>query len=225
MSRFVFVLTIGLIGTAILVGLGLWQVQRLQWKTGILAEIDARIGAAPVALPAQPDPEADKYLPVTVSGTFTKDALYVLTSRPGAGAGYRVIQGFAADGRQIMVDRGFIPADQKDAARPLLTATIIGNLHWPEEVDGFTPDPDLGQALWFARDVGPMADALGTEPTLVIQRDPLSSDMSVTPLPLDTGGIPNNHLQYAITWFSLAAVWVGMSVYFLRRTRRPEQEA
>ncbi len=222
MSRFAFLLTIGLIGTAILVGLGVWQVQRLQWKTGVLAEIDARIAAPPVALPAAPDPGTDKYLPVTTSGTFLDPAAHVLTSRPGIGAGYRIVQAFAADGRRILVDRGFVPAAAKDTPRPLPTATITGNLHWPDEVDGFTPDPDPAANIWFARDVPAMAAALGTEPILVIQRDALENDTSVTPLPLDTRGIPNNHLQYAITWFSLAAVWVGMSLYFLRRTRRPE---
>ena len=63
-----------------------------------------------------------------------------------------------------------------------------------------------------------MAAALETEPVLVVARD-ARLETPVTPLPVDTGGIPNDHLQYAITWFSLAAIWLAMTLYFLRRRR------
>ena len=97
--------------------------------------------------------------------------------------------------------------------------TITGNLDAPQEADGFTPPPDLGGNIWFARDVPAMADALGTDPVLVVLRDAPETELGVTPWPVDTAGIPNDHLQYAITWFSLTAIWVGMTFHFLRRTR------
>ena len=212
-------LLFGLIGTAILIWLGVWQIHRLAWKEGVLAQISARLDDAPTVLPAQPDPVADKYLPVTVSGRFTGQGLDVLASRKGDGAGYRVIAAFQTDdGRRIMIDRGFLPEDQRQAPRTATTATIVGTLHWPDEVDSYTPAPDATTGIWFARDVPAMAAALGTAPVLVVARD--ATGDGIDPMPVDTSGIPNDHLQYAITWFSLAVVWVGMTVLLLWRIRR-----
>lgn len=222
--RLIFPLLFGLIGAGILVSLGVWQVRRLHWKETLLAQIDARIGAAPVALPAHPDPARDKYLPVTVSGRLTGQGLMVLTSRKDDGPGYRVISAMVLpDGRRIMVDRGFLPEARKDAPRPPAEVTVTGNLHWPDETDYFTPKPDLKANLWFARDVPAMARALKTAPVLVVARRITGENAPIIPMPVDTSGIPNNHLNYAITWFSLAAVWLGMTALLLWRiTRRKD---
>ena len=216
--RFLFLLLFGVTGAAILIGLGTWQVQRLAWKEGILAEIDARIGDAPAPLPANPKPETDRYQPVAVSGTFLPGELHVLTSIKNVGPGYLVIAPFETDtGRRILIDRGFVLETDKDAARMPEPATVEGNLHWPQETDGFTPEPDLARNTWFARDVDRMAAALDTEPVLVIARSPTGD--GVTPIGIDTSAIPNDHLNYAITWFSLAAIWIAMTIYFLWRPR------
>ena len=74
---------------------------------------------------------------------------------------------------------------------------------------------DLTARLWFARDIPSMAAALGTEPVLLVSRSSDEDPVAVTPLPVDTAGIPNNHLQYAITWFLLAGVWIVMTAYLL----------
>ncbi|NVK59690.1 MAG: SURF1 family protein, partial [Rhodobacteraceae bacterium] len=71
-----------------------------------------------------------------------------------------------------------------------------------------------------ARDIGAMAETLGTEPLLVIARSVAPGDPNIDPLPVDTGGIPNDHLQYAITWFSLAVVWLIMTAYYIARLRK-----
>ena len=104
---------------------------------------------------------------------------------------------------------------------PAGSATLTGNLQWPQEVDSFTPEADTESNIWFARDVEVMADTLNTEPLLVVVRDGSGPDPKITPLPVDTARIPNDHLQYAITWFSLAAIWLAMTVLFLRRRRAP----
>jgi len=98
--------------------------------------------------------------------------------------------------------------------------TITGNPHWPDEIDGFTPAPDLAANIWCARDVPALAEALGTEPVLIVARQMSQDRAPVTPLPVDTAGIPNDHLEYAVTWFSLAAIWVAMTAYFGLRTHR-----
>ncbi|EAR49636.1 SURF1 family protein [Oceanicola granulosus HTCC2516] len=214
--RFVFPLLLGLAGCAVLIGLGLWQVQRLEWKTAILADIDSRIGAAPVAVPAAPDPVEDRFLPVRASGEIAGPGLRVLTSPEGLSAGYRRIVPFETDGRRLLLDAGWVPLD--DPA-PLEGAALelVGNLHWPDETDSFTPAPEGD--LWFVRDVAAMAEALDTEPVLIVLREP-DRDLGTVPLPLDSAGIANDHLEYAITWFLLALVWAGMTGYLIVRTMR-----
>lgn len=219
--RMIFPILVGLVGTVILISLGVWQVQRLAWKEAIIAEIDDRIAAAPVALPAAPDPARDRFLPVTASGTITDAEIDVLVSVKGAGPGYRIVSAFDTDdGRRILLDRGFVVDGRKDEPRPAVRATVTGNLHWPDEVDRFTPAPDLGRNIWFARDVPAMAATLGTEPVMIVLRDTSEPDPPATPLPVDTSGIPNDHLEYAGTWFGLAAVWVGMTLFLLWRIRQ-----
>lgn len=222
MARVVFMVFFGLTGCAILVWLGTWQIQRLGWKQEVLAEIDSRISAEPVALPVAPDPDADKYLPVEVSGAVSDTELHVLVSVKHVGPGYRIIAPFQTeDGRLILLDRGFVATEDKNKARQTGPMTVVGNLHWPDEIDSYTPEPDVAANTWFARDVPRMAAALGTEPVLLIARS--QTDPNMTPLPVDTVGVPNDHLQYAITWFSLALIWAAMTAYFLWRTRaKPE---
>lgn len=220
MRRALFLIIIGLGGAAILVGLGVWQIQRLAWKEGVIAEIDARILDAPVALPADPDPEVDAYLPVTVTGRLTGDTLRVLVSQKDIGAGYRLITALESGAGRVLIDRGFVPVDAPDIAPPEGEVTVTGNLQWPQETDSFTPEPDLAGNIWFARDVPVMAEALSTRPVLVVARALTPAETAVTPFPVDTSRIPNDHLQYAITWFSLAAIWLGMSLLFFLRRRR-----
>ncbi|QFT79848.1 SURF1 family protein [Roseovarius sp. THAF27] len=213
-------LIFGLAGAAVLIWLGVWQVQRLDWKEGILSQIETRIDAAPVALPERFDPEADKYLPVEVSGQFGDGALRVLVSRKQVGAGYLVISPFETEGgRRILVDRGFIRQGDALSDAPGGALTVTGNLHWPDDRNSSTPENDVDGNTWFARDLGQMAEVLDTEPVLLVARTLSQPEEAVTPLPVDTAHIPNDHLQYAITWFSLAAIWLGMTAFYIFRGR------
>jgi surfeit locus 1 family protein len=225
MRRYVFPLILGLGGCAVLIGLGVWQVGRQAEKTALLAAIEARIGGAAEAIPdaaeAAADPAAMRYQPVELDGRTTGQELFVLSGKKGLGAGYEVIAAFeTAEGRRVLLDRGFIPEDQGGAARAPVALAVTGNLHWPDEADSYTPAPDLTRNLWFARDVPSMAAHLGTEPILIVARDITGDAQGVEPVPLDTTGIPNDHTGYAITWFSLAVVWAGMTGYLLWRIRR-----
>ncbi|KIC41348.1 cytochrome oxidase biogenesis protein Surf1, facilitates heme A insertion [Ruegeria sp. ANG-R] len=224
MRRILFLMIFGLAGLGVLVSLGVWQMQRMAWKEGILAEIDARIAADPIDLPQTVSEADDKYLPVTLSGEMEPEEIHVLVSVKQVGAGYRIIQPFSVEDRTVLVDRGFVPVTDKQAERVSGPMEVSGNLHWPDEVDGYTPEPDIDDNIWFARDLPNLAAALGTEPVLLIART--ETDPGVTPLPVDTANIPNDHLQYAITWFGLALVWAAMTGYFLWRNRAPsEREA
>ena len=108
MRRLIVPLVFGIAGVAVLVWLGMWQMQRLAWKEGVLAEFDDRIAAAPIELPQSPDPDTDKYLPVEVTGQFGAGILRVLVSQKQIGAGYRLISPFEMEDRTILLDRGFI---------------------------------------------------------------------------------------------------------------------
>lgn len=220
MSRLIFPLILGIGGCAILIALGIWQLQRLEWKGALLADREARINAAPVALPDMPDPHRDQYLPVRVTGEVDPDRFVrVLASQRQAGAGYRIISALRTDGRTILIDRGFVPLEDRRLAQPAGQAEFTGNLLWPDDTTASTPEPDLTKNIWFSRDVAALADALGAEPVLLVVREG-PDDAPVTPQPVDTSSIPNDHLEYAITWFSLAAVWAGMTGYLLWRIRR-----
>lgn len=212
------------LGLASFVGLGVWQLQRLDWKQGVLAEIEAQIAGEAVPLPAEPDPEADRYQPVEISGAMGEGELHVLVSSRDYGAGFRIIAPFTTgDGRRIMVDRGFVLNEAKDAARTTGEMRLEGNLHWPDERDSYTPEDDPEGNWWYARDVEKMARALGTDPVLVIART--RTDPQVRPMPVTTEGIPNDHLEYAMTWFLMAVTWVGMTGFALWRIRRRTHQA
>ena len=231
MRKILFPILLGIAGCAILLSLGVWQVQRLQWKTGILTEIDATIASDPIAIPAAPDPETDQFRPVATQGRLKGTPLYVLVTIEGLGPGYRYVDALETeDGRTVMVDLGWVPLAQ--LGNPFTKFHVIdvtGNLHWPDDKDDWTPDPDP-KGIWFTRDVPSIAAGLNAEQTLIVARDvqlldlvtPLQS-YPFQPLPLDSGVIKNDHLNYAITWFMLALVWVIMTGYLIFRIRQEDR--
>ncbi len=211
-------LIVGVAGVAILLSLGIWQVQRLAWKHGVLSEIEARIEAAAEPIAAVPDPLRDNFQPVVETGISGDQEIHVLASRKHKGAGYRVITAFSLGERRLMLDRGFIVIEDKNVVRTAKEITVTGNLHWPVEVDSYTPAPDKVAGIWFARDVAAMAATLDTEPVLIVARSDTGD--AIEPHPVSVGSIPDDHLEYAITWFSLAAVWFGMTLFLLWRIKR-----
>lgn len=210
-------------GTAVLGWLGNWQLDRLAWKQTVLEQIDQRIAAPAVPVPPIPDPSEDTYLPVFAEGRFGQEYIRVLVSQKRIGAGYRVISAFKTEGRRILVDRGFIDLSKSSDMQADQAVVVQGNLHWPDEVDGFTPAPDLEKNIWFARDVRALSEALQTQPILIVASQISPPDQNIKPLEIDSSAIPNDHLQYAVTWFSLAAIWIMMSGAFLWRSRKKKK--
>lgn len=215
----IFALVLGLVGAGVLIGLGIWQLQRLEWKEDIIAGAEAMIAAAPIALPATAlDPVADRYRAVNVSGSFTGEEAHVLTSTREAGPGFLVIAAYLTDdGRRILIDRGFVPETEKTTPRPGRVVAVTGNVNWPDDITPATPPYDADRAIWYGRDLPGIAALLGTEPLLVIARSDTGD--GITAQPVTVAGFRNNHWQYAVTWFSLAAVWLGMTVFLLWRIR------
>jgi len=212
----------GLIGTAILIALGVWQLDRAGQKAALIADMEARLVGAPDALPDSPDPEADNYRPVRITGRFQPLQTYVLSALKGQGPGFRVIGAVQTEGgRTILVDRGFLPEARRiDLGLPdAELQTLVGNLQWPNDADSFTPGYDRADDLFFARDVAPLAEHLGTEPVLLVLRASNPPHPLIQPMPVDGVSIPDNHLGYAVQWFLMALAWAGMTVFFLWRIR------
>jgi len=228
----IFPIILGITGIAILLSLGTWQVKRMGWKNTVLAQIEQRITATPIPLPAKPNPEFDNRLSVRVKALIGFDEAHVLysTKRDGPGFFYSTKRngpGFLViapaltkpDGRKVLIDMGYIPEAQKTTVRKPQEVTIVGNILWPNEVDGYTPEPNMDRNIWFARDANKMAKHFGTESFLIVARSIEVGDYGTNPQPIGLN-IPNDHLEYAITWFSLALVWFGMTLYLLYRIRQ-----
>ena len=221
LRKLIFPILLGVAGCGVLVSLGVWQVQRLAWKENILTELDARLTGAPTPFSTAATEADDEYTRVTLSGTPTGEELHVLTSGTTAGTGYRVISKFILDdGTAILVDLGLLPLDGKDAPPLIAPMQITGTLLWPDDKNASTPDPDLAKNIWFARNTVTMADDLSTDSFMVVASTANPADARLTPLPVETSGIKNDHLEYAITWFSLAFVWAIMTLFLIFRTTR-----
>jgi surfeit locus 1 family protein len=153
--RMIWPLIFGMGGVAILVSLGVWQVQRLAWKEGVLAEIEARIAAAPEALPERPIPSpiATCRWPRREFGTGSRPR----SGQPaGQGAQYRVISPFeTGTGASWSTAASCRPKVRRPCTRG--PSPSPGTCTGREEVDGFTPAPDLARNIWYARDVDALA--------------------------------------------------------------------
>jgi len=220
------------LGFAILIGLGLWQVQRLGWKEGLIAQRQGALGAAPVAVPETlATAAALEFHPVRASGVFQNDReLYLNAQSLRGGAGFDVVTPLRlTDGTVLMVNRGFVPTDKK---APETRAP--GEISGPTSVVGllrlapagkpslFIPENDAARNSWFYVDLGAMAKADAIVHVLPFYLD---ADASPNPGGWPQGGqteidLPNHHLQYAVTWFALAAALVVIYVRFARRRLR-----
>lgn len=220
----------------ILIALGVWQVQRLHWKEGLIAQRDAAVAAPPIAPPQSFDAARSlEFHHIVAEGVFRNDKeLYLAASSDSGEAGYQVVTPLVmSDGRTMFVNRGFVPSELKDPSKRAageLTGTqrVVGLLRLPSQTKPsfFLPDnrPDLN--LWFWVDLPAMAKAAG-----VADPVPFYVDADKTPNPggWPKGGItrldlPNDHLQYAITWFSLAVALIVIYVLYHRRDASSENE-
>ena len=212
---------------AVTLSLGIWQMQRLAWKEDLLAGIRAGLAAPPVSLEAHLDnPGVLAHRPVTVRGTFLHDLEAHITPRTFRGTpGLHVITPLRlANGAAVLVNRGWIPNQRRDpASRPggqvSGVVTVNGILRAEFERGFWTPEHDAKAQLWFWYDVAGMARARGLDlPPVVIL-----ADARIYPGGLPVGGgaqasVRNDHLQYAITWFLLAAV--GAVIFGLAHRRK-----
>jgi len=224
MRKILFPLFLGISGCAILISLCIWQINRLAEKEGILDEIDGRLAGAARPLTLDVVEDSDEYTRVTFAGMTTGEELHVLVSGTSAGSGYRVISEFQTDqGTKILLDQGLLPWDAKETSPLITDMKVTGTLLWPDDQNSSTPNADLEANIWYARNVTNMAEVLGTEPLMVVVTHTQPQDPRLTPLPVGTANIKNDHLEYAITWFLLAVVWAIMTVFLIIRTTRQKE--
>jgi surfeit locus 1 family protein len=224
---------------ALLIGLGVWQLKRLEWKQGLIAQIEARTKGPPitledaVALAGQGrDPS---YYRVRVDGRFHHAKERYLYAVSEGRVGWHVITPLETeDGDIVLVDRGFVPDELKDPSARALgqvenVVTVIGIARSPETQTLFTPDNEPKVNRWFWRDLAGMARSMFPAGTIDVAPFFLEADKSKVPGFWPEGGqtrleIPNNHLQYAITWFLLGAcllIVYGLYVRSLYRRGLP----
>lgn len=222
LRKILFPFILGVAGCGVLISLGLWQVERLAWKEDILSEIETRLQAPARPLSMFVNEASDEYTRVLLRGRPSGDELHVLVSGTEAGTGYRVISKFETVIGPVMLDQGLLAIDNKDAPASMVQMQVTGTLIWPDDQNSSTPEPDLAANIWFARNVVTMSEALGTLPLMIVATQASPPDPRITPLPVNTASIKNDHFEYAVTWFLLAAVWAIMSLYLIRRTLRPK---
>jgi len=229
-----------LVCLVILIGLGVWQLERKAWKENLIATMTERFDAAPRDLPPRADwpglvPDKDEYRRVRFSAEFIagEEALvYAAGSgvRPDVkGPGYFVFApARLPDGSIIVVDCGFVPPDRKDPStraqgQPRGTVDIVGAMRWPESRGLFTPADDPKANVWYLRDTSAMAQAKkwgAIAPFYIDQEAPIPPGGLPLPGKLAVH-LPNNHLQYAVTWFGLALGLAGVyAVWLFGRLRR-----
>ncbi len=210
---------------ALLLGLGTWQVQRLHWKEGLIAERTAQLAAPPAQLPATADDwRVWDFRKVSVRGTFRHD----LEQRFGAYAvdgqfGQHILTPLVRpDGAAILVDRGWVPAERAPvetrrqgelSGDALITG--IARYRGADRPGWFTPANQPADRIWYWYDVPALAQTVGLELLPVV----VEADATPNPGGLPIGGqtrieLPNNHLQYAITWYGLALALVAVYIAF-----------
>ena len=214
-KKWVFFVFIAIPGLLVLLSLGVWQTKRLAWKEALLESINYNLSSEPLFLPNGVKKSEHNFKMVKVKGALEPRSIFILTPVKGSGAGFRVISPFKlVDGGKILIDRGVIKEKDKSLLKNSGQQSLVtGYLSWPNETDYFTPEPNFTRNIWFSRDLEKMANFLETQPILVVLTEN-RLDPSIR-MQDPTNDIPNNHLQYAITWFMMAILWFGMSVYFV----------
>jgi surfeit locus 1 family protein len=212
-----------LLAFSALIALGAWQIERLMWKEALIAQIASANQTQ--ALTALPDTATEleplAFRNVTLTGHFLPDIEFHVTPRYFRDTlGYHLFTPFQlTDGRIVIVNRGWVPAAQKDpATRPLSVPNasehaLTGQIRLGPERNYFTPPSDPKQNVWFGRDIADMAKSANLSGVLPLSVDLIGPQIAGE-LPIPTTGIiglRNDHLQYALTWFLLA---LGLLVVF-----------
>lgn len=214
---------------AALASLGLWQLHRLEWKLALIAEIDRNTHASPVPAQTVLGARHAEYRHVSLNGRFLNSReAYVFATDTNGQAGYHVLTPFVLDTGQILVvDRGFVPPDLRDPATRRSgqlegERQLTGILRVPDPPGAFTPEPDRAHRIWYARDIQDIAavDRVHLSSMMVVEADTAPVRGGWPRGGQTVIALPNNHLQYAITWFLLAGALLVVYLAYHRARGR-----
>ena len=230
------VLVLLLLATALFVGflaLGMWQVQRLQWKLALIERVEQRVHATPIPAPGPAEwsainRESNEYSRVQVAGHFDHSRATLVRASTVLGRGFWVMTPLQTSaGVSILVNRGFVAeTDKKLAAGPDSPElqVITGLLRLSEPAGTFLQHNDAAAGCWYSRDVMALTasvklDAASMAPYFIDAA--ASADVTAWP----RGGLTvlsfnNSHMVYAITWFILAAMVAAAAFYLLYSERQ-----
>lgn len=226
-----FLLFAALVFTA----LGTWQVQRLFWKLDLIARVDARIHAAPVAPPLSTEwaslkPEDQEYRHVTVRGTFDHGSETLVQAVTELGPGFWVLTPLRmADGQSILINRGFVPPDRRapntrSEGQTAGETTVTGLLRISEPGGAFLRSNNPAAGNWYSRDVAAIGSDKGLTNLVPFFID---ADATANPGGYPVGGLTvvqfrNSHLVYLLTWYSLAIMSIAAMILIPRFLRRED---
>lgn len=224
------------LATALFLALGTWQVYRMQWKHALIARVNERAHAAPVAVPpraAWPTLTAEnaEYLRVQVAGTLLLDRSTLVQASTDHGLGYWVMTPLrTAEGDIILVNQGYVSSLKYDAGTGTRPAQVTGLLRLNQAGGGFLRKNDAAANRWYSRDIPAIAAARGLAPVA-----PYFIDADAAPAghaaqagqPI--GGLTvikfnDHHLVYALTWYALALMIIGLTWQIKRKNRRTGAE-
>ncbi|PLP58333.1 hypothetical protein CYK37_15620 [Mesorhizobium loti] len=225
-------LVLSLLCIAILVGLGIWQVERREWKLDLIARVEQRIHAPAVAVPVPSEwagvaPQTHEYLRVRLSGSYLNDRETFTQAVTALGGGFWLMTPFRTDaGFIVLVNRGFVPPDRKASAARQAdlvegATTVTGLLRIDEPGGGFLRENDPAHDRWYSRDVAAIARARGLADgaPFFVDADALSNDTAWPRGGLTVVSFRNSHLVYALTWFGLAVMLSAALGFVLLRGR------
>jgi len=213
----------------LMVTLGWWQLERREWKHDLFARLEARLAAPPATVnDAARDPQSAEFRRVAVSGRFLHEHEMHYPGRTLDGVvGFEIVTPLVTDAeRVVLVDRGWVPQAARDPAarpgsQPPGTVTAEGVVRLPPERGWFTPENAPDQNQWFSIDPDAAARSAGIDPARMLPFYVVAAPSATEEgLPVPRGSridLPDNHLQYAITWFSLAAVLLVIYVLYIFR--------
>lgn len=214
-----------------LLALGIWQVERRAWKLDLIDSVERRVHAEAVPVPGPAAWPAisrsnDEYRRVTVSGRLLSDRETLVQALTVEGPGYWVVTPLQTVAGVVLVNRGFVPSDRRAPANRSAgnldgTISITGLLRLSEPGGGFLRQNNPAENRWYSRDVAAIAAARNLSDVAPFFVD---ADAAPNPGGLPIGGLtvisfPNNHLVYALTWFTLALMLAGAGLQRLRRAR------
>jgi surfeit locus 1 family protein len=214
------------LATAGFTALGIWQLERRIWKLDLIRQVDYRIHAAPEPAPGPDQWSAinaahDAYRRVMLRGRFLNDKETPVHATTIDGPGYWILTPLQTDaGFIVLVNRGFVPTDKRDAHPHIDSTTdITGLLRISEPKGGFLRDNRPAEGQWYSRDV---AAIVADKKLSDVAPYFIDADAAPDPDALPIGGLtvisfPNNHLVYALTWFALALLSAGFIVMAVRK--------